>query len=518
MDPSIRVAAIDAGSNALRLLVARADSPAAITTLKSERYPVRLGHLAFTRNAFDKKTVSRAVKAFRHFREVMDHFGVESYRAVATSAAREARNRRLLLNRIHRKAGIQLEVINSGEEARLVRAAVLHALRGRLSPRAILDLGGGSLEINLMRGPAIERELALPLGVVRLMETYRIEDSINVDEEEEVRQHILAVLREHLPHPPNLSNHVAVACGGNAEALADLAPGPRVRGFDTINLWLLRERLDQLLSLSVERRMKAFGVRRDRAEVMGLAAIVFTTIGRYLKLSSLVVPRVGVREGVVLELVRAHFSGEPVVADDQQSETLRTAARWYGRRLECDVRHSEHVRRLALALFDQLRPLHRMDPDLRLVLEVGAILHDVGRFIHPQGHHKHGEYLVRNARIPELKGWRRDMVASLVRYHSGKSEPEPHHKPYSLLNPDRRRQTRLLAALLRLAEALDSDHKQAVARLEVAFERGQVEVRVAVKQASSAVVNAAQRRAELFEKEFGAELVLRRMLIKRKVA
>jgi exopolyphosphatase/guanosine-5'-triphosphate,3'-diphosphate pyrophosphatase len=479
---------------------------------------VRLGHLAFTRNTLDKKTISRAVKAFRHFREVMDRLGVESCRAVATSAAREARNRRLLLDRIRQKAGIELEVIESAEEARLVRAAVLHALRGRLSPRVILDLGGGSLEMNLMRGPALERDLALPLGVVRLMETYGIQDSINVDEEEEVRLHIQAVLREHLAHPPNLSHHIAVACGGNAEALADLAPGPRLRGFDTINLWLLRERLDQLLSLSVERRMKAFGVRRDRAEVMGLAAIVFTMVGRYLKLPSFVVPRVGVREGIVLDLVRAHFSGEPVQADDEQSEALRTAARWFGRRLECDVRHSEYVRRLGLALFDQLRPLHRMGPELRLVLEVGAILHDVGRFIDPQGHHKHGEYLVRNARIPELKGWRRDMVASLVRYHNGKSEPEPHHKPYSALDPERRRQTRLLAALLRLAEALDSDHKQAVERMEVAFERRQVEIRVSVKSSSSAVVNAAERRAELFEKEFRAELTLRRSLLKRKVA
>lgn len=518
MDPSIRVAAIDAGSNALRLLVARADSPGSLTTLKSERYPVRLGHLAFTRNTLDKKTISRAVKAFRHFREVMDRFGVESSRAVATSAAREARNRRLLLERIQRKAGIRLEVIDSAEEARLVRTAVLHALRGRLSPRVILDLGGGSLEINLMRGPALDRELALPLGVVRLMETYRIEDSINVDEEEEVRLHLRAVLREHLPHPPDLSHQVAVACGGNAEALADLAPGPRVRGFDSINLWLLRERLDHLLSLSAERRMKTFGVRRDRAEVMGLAAIVFTTVGRYLRLPSFVVPRVGVREGIVLDLVRAHFSGEPVAADDRDSDALRTAARWFGRRLECDARHSEQVRRLALALFDQTRPLHRMDAELRVVLEVGALLHDVGRFIDAQGHHKHGEYLVRNARMPELKGWRRDMVASLVRYHNGKSEPEAHHKPYSLLTTERRRQTRLLAALLRLAEALDSDHKQGVARLEVSVARGLVEVCVAVRQASSAAVNAAQRRRELFEKEFGAELVLRRISVKRKVA
>src|ERR1700723_1214272 len=113
--------------------------PQHIQFLESERAPVRLGHNAFTRRLLDEKTISRAVRAFRHFRDRMDHYHVTSYRAVATAAAREVRNYRRLLERIQRKTGIELEVISSEEEARLVCSAVQWALGDRVQPRFIFD-------------------------------------------------------------------------------------------------------------------------------------------------------------------------------------------------------------------------------------------------------------------------------------------------------------------------------------------------------------------------------------------
>src|SRR5271170_1044180 len=121
---------MDAGSNAIRLVIARAESPTTIHELATERAPVRLGHSAFTRHHIDDETIERAVKAFRAFRELMDLYRVEGWRAVATSACREAHNRRVLIRRIERKTGIRLEVISGQEEARLVRGAVLASCAG----------------------------------------------------------------------------------------------------------------------------------------------------------------------------------------------------------------------------------------------------------------------------------------------------------------------------------------------------------------------------------------------------
>jgi exopolyphosphatase/guanosine-5'-triphosphate,3'-diphosphate pyrophosphatase len=206
-----------------------------------------------------------------------------------------------------------------------------------------------------------------------------------------------------------------------------------------LNVRVLRERLWQILSLDVAERMRTFDVRQDRAEVIGIAAIVLTTIGQWLNLRGMLVPGVGVREGVLRELVAAQYSPPQVSTEEQdRARVLLAGAEWFARRLDYDAHHAEQVRRIAVSLFDQLRPLHRLDHELRLILEMGAVLHDVGYFINRKGHHRHGDYLIRNGDIPGLRGWRRDMVACLVRYHNSKSDPHPDHKLYHALDSPRR--------------------------------------------------------------------------------
>src|ERR1700733_10376735 len=143
-----KLGAIDAGSNAIRVVIAELGQTE-LVRVEAERLPVRLGHNAFTQGSLDDETIDGAVAAFVHFRERFDHHGVAIYRAVATSAVRNASNRDVLLHRLYHEAGIELEVIEGEEEARLVRKAVVQAL-GPLGtpPRAIMDLGGGSLEVN----------------------------------------------------------------------------------------------------------------------------------------------------------------------------------------------------------------------------------------------------------------------------------------------------------------------------------------------------------------------------------
>lgn len=499
-------------------MIARATSPHSLVELATERASVRLGHNAFTRHQLDGETIAGAARAFREFRHVMDRHHVAVYRAVATSAAREARNRHTLLERIRRKSGLELEVISGAEEARLVRAAVLAALGPGLSPRLIFDLGGGSLELNFLRDGRVERSLAFPLGAVRLMETYGLDGAISEDAFSRLRHHILSLLRSAMPSPPSLAGALAVACGGNAEALAQLAPAPRVGGMATLNLRLLRERLWHILERDVPGRMKSFGVRRDRAEVMGIAATVLTTLGGWLNLRSLVVPGVGVREGVLLELLAAQYSPPESVEARERARVLLNGARWFARRLQYDMKHAEQVRRLAVSLFDQFRPMHRLAPELRLVLELAAVVHDVGHFVSRKSHHRHGEYLVRNGEIPGLGGWRRDMVACLVRYHNSKSDPQSDHKVYEALETRRRRQVRVLTSFLRLAEKLASDHQGAVQQVEVDVDGRNAIFRIQVRGGTHLDLAGLARKAGLFEREFRLKAVFRRAQLKEKVA
>jgi exopolyphosphatase/guanosine-5'-triphosphate,3'-diphosphate pyrophosphatase len=432
---------------------------------------------------------------------------VEKYRAVATAASREARNRRVLLERVQRRSGIRLEVIDGAEEARLVRTGVLAAVGDKLSPRVIVDLGGGSMQISFLRQGTLESTVALPIGTVRLMEAMKMRGAMTPSQVEAVRDYALSFLRTVQPRRGEPAVP-AVACGGNAEALAQIAPGPAELGFDSLSLRLLRDRMWEIVERSVPARMKTFGVRQDRAEVMGIAAVIFTTLGQWLGVRNLIVPAVGVREGVLRELVVAHFAASPRDTAAREAQDLVTAARAFGRRAEFDSRHAEQVRRLALALYDQLGPVHRQGGDARLALELAAVLHDVGYFISSDGHHKHSEYLIRHGDIGTLNGDLRARVGCIARYHS-KAVPEPHHKMYSLLDDDHQKQVRAMAALLRIAEALDSTHRQDVSEVQAEVSGKQVRLDVGMRAAVPALLAEARQKTKLFEKEFKRRVRIR---------
>jgi exopolyphosphatase/guanosine-5'-triphosphate,3'-diphosphate pyrophosphatase len=494
MSEPVHIAAIDAGSNAVRLAVARAYSALDIEPLYDERYSLRLGEGVFVRHRFSEKLLKKSVKAFRDFKETMDEFGVTKYRAVATSASREARNRDAFVRRIKQQSGIQLEVINAAEESRLGREAVL---------------GGGSLELSILRDRQVEQSAHLGVGTVRLMTTLNLPGVIRPSQAEQVRKYVRALLESKLPNRPNLGEQIAVALGGNAETLAGIAPGPREHGLPMLQLSLLRDRLPDILKRDVRQRMKAYGVRRDRADVMGIAAITFLTLGRYLNVRCMAIPAVGLREGILQEIAHDAFSRKEPHRYNAAARQVIASTKAFARRLDRDQAHAEHVRELSILLFDALQPVHHLPAQYRVLLEAGALLHDVGHTISHHGHHKHGEYLALNGDIPGLAGRDRAIVASLVRYHNRKSEPASHHLAYASLSNLDKRMTRRLASILRIAEGLDHSHRQRVTNIQASFQRGAVGLQVKARGDAAEDLRDANRSADLFEKEFHVRLFFR---------
>jgi exopolyphosphatase / guanosine-5'-triphosphate,3'-diphosphate pyrophosphatase len=506
----IGIVAVDAGSNAIRAAVARVSSLSEITEVATERWPVRLGHNVFTKRRLDNRTIARAIRTFKHFRAMMRQHDVQIYRAVATSAVREAENGDVLVGKILRESGIRLEAIDSAEEARLVRRAV-RAVLGPLEPRLVVDLGGGSLEISLLREWHVEQSFALPIGTVRLMESMKLTGMVDEDQFERLRHRILSVIQSAWPNPANLSRSIAVFCGGNAELLARVAPGPRYRGVPSIHVRLLRDQAWEILRRDLPARMRKFHVRRDRAEVMGIAAVVFLCLAEHARLDTILVPAVGVREGILCDLAAQHF-GAPGL-DERRARGLLDLSRNIAAKFQCDLRHAEYVRAVAALLFDQLAPRYELPPELRLPLEMAAILHNCGRAIHEKAHHKHGEYLVQNAELPGLPAETQAILACLVRYH-GKSEPEAHHKLYASLPPRDRRRIRELSGILRIAAAMGAGGTLNVRALRIRVSRKQLRLRLFLTTGASLELGMLRRKARPFEKEFGVVVVFTRTRVK----
>ena len=438
MPGSITIGAIDAGSNAIRIVVAEVVDGTEVRRLAAQRVPVRLGRGAYTKGELDAATLDAAVEAFRGFREMFDEHGVERYRAVATSAVRNVHNRDILLHRLFHESQIELEVIDGDEEARLVRKAIRRAFADYDPPGTILDLGGGSLEVMAHgqapgppgTGQASEWKVgSLRIGTVRLMETFGLDGAIASSEAAMVRRYVSTALRSFIEGNKVSAGEPAAACGGNAEALAKLL-GTRNNGFSKFSVADIEHALPTILNATVEQRMERFGVRKDRAEVMGIAALVFATAGLELGIKEMLVPGVGVRDGLLLEMIEARAE-EQTHARAAQAETLLASARTFSARVGHDTTHGEQVRKLATSLFDQLRDLHQLPDEMRPLLEVAALLHDVGEVIHGRSHHKHGEYMVRWGRIPGLESPERELVAAVIRTHR-KSLPNP--KKHLILN------------------------------------------------------------------------------------
>jgi len=255
-------------------------------------------------------------------------------------------------------------------------------------------------------------------------------------------------------------NGLAAATGGNAEALAKIVGdgNPVTPSFE---LAALEKALPSIVGASVEGRMERFGVKRDRAEVLGIAALVFATVARQLGIARLVAPGVGIREAVLLELAETARE-EQAKAEGAHDKALLTAARAFANRVDHDTTHGEHVRQLARALFHQLRDVHGVPDDRGVVLEVAALLHDVGEVVNVRGHHKHSEYMIRWARIPGLDDPSREMIALLARTHRKDAARAKQIINASTLPKDQRAQLRKLSGLLRIADALDSEHRSRV--------------------------------------------------------
>ena len=502
----VRLGAIDAGSNAIRIVIAEV-GPHELVRIEAERVPVRLGHGAFTRGELDGATLDQAVAAFVHFRRRFDANGVTIYRAVATSAVRSVSNRDVLLHRLYHEAGIELEVIDGDEEARLVRKATVAALGANLptgtTPRAILDLGGGSLEVNLRQGSAW-RGYSLPVGTVRLLETFGLEGAIGDAEAGMVRRYTATLMQTITRGIGNTG--IAAATGGNAEALARIV-GDGHPTLPSFELSALEKELPGLVAAGIEERMERYGVKRDRGEVLGIAALVYATAARQLGIAKLVCPGVGIREAVLLELAETAREEQQRVVG-AHGKALLTAARGFANHVAHDTTHGEHVRRLARELFHQLRDVHGLPEDRGVLLEVAALLHDVGEVVNQRGHHKHSEYMIRAARIPGLDDASREIVALLARTHRKDAARARELINEAALPKEHRVHVRKLCALLRLADGLDSEHRSRVEQIVATRMGDAIMLDLVVRDGPSRDDSQLLRKADMFRLELELDVRL----------
>jgi exopolyphosphatase/guanosine-5'-triphosphate,3'-diphosphate pyrophosphatase len=496
--------AIDVGTNAVRLAVGRTERGEPPEVVDSVREPLRLGADVFAVGAIEEATVERAVAALARLRGQLDRHGVTRWRAVATSALREARNRDHLLERARQASGIDVEVIPPDEEARLVCLAV--AQRVVLAGRTVLlvDLGGGSAEISLVSdGRPLVTE-SFPFGSTRLLQQLRDPAQDETRFVTMVRESVDAA-RERLHREIGREAvDLCVGTGGTVERLAGLRDALLRRGGDSLGAAELEAILRRLERTPLEERVRRLGLRPDRADDVVPAAIVLQRLLAAAPADRLLVPGVGLTDGLLIDLA----ASKGCAPRRPTRDLVIAAALRLGRKLRFDEGHGTAVSRLAVALFDATRPLHALDEEARLLLEVAALLHDAGYLVGASGHHKHALYLLGASPLPGLAPAHRAVVANVARYHR-KAFPSLTHEPYRALPPRDRIVVSKLASILRLADALDKERAGKVRDVRVEIRKARVELQPVGTGDLLLETWALARKAALFESVFGVRVAVR---------
>ncbi|MBM4107788.1 MAG: CHAD domain-containing protein [Phycisphaerae bacterium] len=524
----VTLAAIDAGSNAVRMRVERWDGGRRI--LADERRTTRLGRgLASTRR-LDAESVEATAGVLAAFADRARELGATRIAAVATAAVREAENGAALVALARTRAGLDLRVIDGDEEARLgLRAAGASLDLGPGQRLALVDVGGGSVEVVISIDGVIVRLVSMPLGAVRLTEAFGGPEASSTTRFDELLAHVESRLDAALGAGPiraALRPDAVVGVGGTFTTLGFVkrrgvarAPAP---GLERVTLGSLSGLLERVRRTPIGERAARFpGIPPDRADIIAAGLAVIRAVLARLSARACFVQEGGVREGMILAMARGETPGAPPTARGTGAAVLE-GVRAFAARASCEQPHSAHVAALALRLFDRLRRVERFGAalstprDSRLLLECAAHLHDAGILVEYAAHHKHSQAMILHARLPGLEGERRLVVAAVARYHrrSGPPDsPRPGHEAYLALPPHRRAQVSALSAVLRVADGLDRAHAQAFRDVRIAHAADSLTVRGVVAPGAAAAAVAAglataRKKGDLFESVFGVRLTV----------
>jgi exopolyphosphatase / guanosine-5'-triphosphate,3'-diphosphate pyrophosphatase len=468
---------IDVGSNSVRLLVVEMHDHRSWRTLVEERSMTRLAHGMSGTDRLCEEAMERSTRMITQFAATARARGCTALRAFATAAVRDASNGPAFIEMVERQTGLRIELVPASEEGRLSHRSVARAIDLGEAPVAVADLGGGSLEVVLSRKGIITDNVSMPLGVVRVTEEHAAESKESGELVKAMRRDAERLLRETLPRRRTRPSLLA-GCGGTFTTIATIVSAARgnpidrssdaIASIEPISRDEIRATLSRLAAMSDDERSRVAGLPADRADIILAGLAIVDRLTKVLKCEHLVVHAGGIREGLVLKVVRDLL--DPI-ADPPDPSLLVGDARAVARRCETDMRHAEHVAKLSLQLHHELLE-HRLfrnsshDELDRPLLEAAALLHDSGMLVSYAGHHKHSARIVLNndlAHVPE----RLRLILAMVCRHHRKRGPSTSNAAFASLSAGEQDTVLRLSGILRVADGLDRSHAQLVRSLRV---------------------------------------------------
>lgn len=500
-----RLAIIDLGSNSARLIVMHIYSSGAYNLVYHQKETVRLSEGLGQSGLLQPRARERALNTLKGFAHMAQLFNVDKTLAVATAAVRNAKNGQEFMEQVRRETAIAFKIISGESEAHLGFLGVINTIA--VENALLFDLGGGSTELTLIKNRKAEKVISLPIGAVNLTERFGTIGKYSETKLTEMSAYIQRELQR-VPWLKNLSLPL-IGVGGTARNIAKMDQKPKNYPLSRVHNYRLssmafEELWKDLTKTTLTQRRKYPGLSSERADIIIPGVSIVKGLFDITKGSQMIISGCGVREGLFLQYYFAR-KGQPEVIPDILAHSTHNMLLFY----LGDTKHAQHVANLARSLFNGWQEKLALSKRDKTLLQVAALLHDIGITINYYDHARHSAYLVENARIFGLTHREQMLAAVVAGWHNGIASKYVRNKLYSeFLDEADWQIARKLAILLSLAESLDTTQMHLVKKVTASLSDNKARLHLDTAEPAPIEREAVRKYAKWFKKELGIELLI----------
>ncbi len=507
--PAAELAAvIHFGATTVSLLIGERTEKGGFSTLDYLEKPLPLARDIFRAGVVSRPIVEQGAAILREFQQSLDEYAVPpaAVRCFTTNILSEAVNHEIFLNRMQVTGGRRVEMIDDGDMTRLIYQTTLRLLKNNpgiaQANTLVSHIGPGNTRALYFRKGRIAAYSSYRLGIFRTREAVAHEEVTGAQRLLHIEEQIRGVV-DHLAtdysHYHDTEYHVAI--GTEIQCAAPHIVAPK-QGASIIELKKMEAYTEKLAAMSADEMVRKLHLHYTGIEGMVPALQTNLALARRFNDQLIIVPEGDFQRDLLMDLL----SNNPQTKTFQD-EVLQ-AARIIAKKYTTDRPHAEHVAMFAQQIFQELQELHGLDPKYELVLRVAAILHEVGLFVSQREHHKHSLYLILNTEIFGLGARDRVIVALLARYHR-RYNPDPNHPHFSDLTREERMMVFKLAAILRIADALDRSHSQRIKKIKLSRGRDTLFIDTPGVEDTTIEQIAINGKCDIFQEIYGYGIVLR---------
>ncbi|WP_026039050.1 exopolyphosphatase [Sporolactobacillus vineae] len=491
----------------LQVIVLKIADMTSLTVVESVSADVTIGADIYNHNMIAFRTVDQACKVLAGFVQIMNDYGVKEYRAVAASSVQEAANAEYVKEQIRIKTGLNLELLSNAEERYLHNQAVSYKTEGfdKLIEKGtmLLDIGSGSMQLTVYDRGHFVFSRNIKLGPLRIREMLGDLENHAGNYVDIMEDYIISKIDGyHQFAPSDVQYKHCVLVGTDLLAFKHAF---MKSSSDTINRQYFEDMYRHILDIPVQVLARQYGVPYDSASQLLPSAMILKIMLEMTGAKDILLSEADLADGLLINDELDHHKRR---IDHSFLEDIIISARNIARRYNCDPSHIAIVEKFSLHLFDRLKPLHGLDRRSRLLLQLAAILQDSGSYVDMNAHYIHSYYIIQASEIIGISDEDREIVANIARYHSVET-PTSDSSAFNRLPVNSRLVVAKLAAILRLADALDDSRQHKVKKITVSLRHDKVVITAKADDDLSLEKLTFEEKSAYFEEVFGLKPILR---------